>query len=179
GLDVLLRACRLLKDTGRDFRCEIIGGRVAREMNHYLLLRKLHRALHLDDVVHFIGPRPFAAVREKYGEADVYVLPAVPAADGRRDVTPNTVIEAMAMGLPIVSSRSGAIPELIDDGVSGLLVAPRDAAALADALARLLDDGELRRTLGAAARAAAEARFDIRKNAAQYAALFAATASRR
>lgn len=174
GLDVLLHACRRLADAGRPFRCEIIGGRVAREMNHYLRLRKLHRALDLGAVVHFLGPRPFAAVHEKYGAADVYVLPAVPAADGRRDVTPNTVIEAMAMGLPIVSSRSGAIPELIDDGVSGLLVAPRDVAGLADALARLLDDAALRRRLGAAARAAAEARFDIRRNAARYAGLFAA-----
>jgi len=172
GLDVLLQACRLLRDAGRRFRCEIIGGRVAREMNHYLLLRKLHRALDLGEVVRFLGPRPFAAVREKYAEADVYVLPAVPAADGRRDVTPNTVIEAMAMGLPIVSSRSGAIPELIDDGVSGLLVAPRDVDGLADALARLLDDDGLRRRLGAAARTAASARFDIRRNAARYAALF-------
>ena len=172
GLDVLLHACRRLVDAGRTFRCEIIGGRVAREMNHYVLLRKLHRALDLGAVVHFLGPRPFAAVREKYEEADVYVLPAVPAADGRRDVTPNTIIEAMAMGLPIVSSRSGAIPELIDDGVSGLLVAPRDVDGLADALARLLDDDGLRRRLGRAARAAAEARFDIRRNAARYAALF-------
>lgn len=173
GLDILLHACRLLRDAGRRFRCEIIGGRVAREMNHYLLLRKLHRALDLGEAVRFLGPQPFAAVREKYAEADVYVLPAVPASDGRRDVTPNTVIEAMAMGLPIVSSRSGAIPELIDDGVSGLLVDPRDVAGLAEALARLLDDPALRRRLGAAARAAAEARFDIRRNAARYAELFA------
>ena len=72
------------------------------------------------------APYPFAAVREKYAEADIYVLAAVPASDGRRDVTPNTVIEAMAMALPVVSTRSGAIPELIEDGVSGLLVPPRD-----------------------------------------------------
>jgi glycosyltransferase involved in cell wall biosynthesis len=175
GLDVLLRACRILKDAGRVFRCEIVGGRSAGEMNYYLTLRKLHRALDLEADVHFLGPRPFAAVLEKYVEADVYVLPAVPASDGRRDVTPNVVIEAMAMGLPIVSSRSGAIPELIVDGVSGLLVPPRDETALAHALARLLDDAELRRRLGAAARAAAETRFDIHRNAARYAALFKST----
>ncbi|MGH7786968.1 MAG: glycosyltransferase, partial [Candidatus Binatia bacterium] len=144
GLDVLLRACRLLADAGRVFRCEIIGGREGRETNHYVLLRRLHRELGLGDVVRFLGPRPFAAVRAKYDEADIYCLPAVPAADGRRDVTPNTIIEAMAMGLPIVSSRSGAIPELIDDGISGLLVEPRDAEGLAGALARLLDDPALR-----------------------------------
>ena len=141
-------------------------------MNYYLTLRKLHRALDLENDVHFLGPRPFAAVLEKYLEADVYVLPAVFASDGRRDVTPNVVIEAMAMGLPIVSSRSGAIPELIVDRVSGLLVPPRDETALAHALARLLDDADLRHSLGAAARAAAEARFDIRHTAAQYADLF-------
>lgn len=177
GIDVLLRAAAILRDAGRAVRWEIIGGREAREITHALALARLHRALALDDVVHFLGARPFAAVRAGYAAADLYVLPARPAADGRRDVTPNTIIEAMAMGLPIVSTRSGAIPELVEDGVSGLLVPPCDAAALAAAVARLLDDEGWRRALGAGARAAAEARFDLAATGARLAALFAATAA--
>jgi glycosyltransferase involved in cell wall biosynthesis len=87
-------------------------------------------------------------------------------------VTPNTIIEAMAMALPVISSRSGAIPELIEDGVSGLLVAPRDETALAAGIARLLGDGALRRALGTAARRRAEERFDSATSAARYAELF-------
>jgi glycosyltransferase involved in cell wall biosynthesis len=81
-------------------------------------------------------------------------------------------MEAMAMELPIVSSFSGAIPELIEDGVSGLLVPPNDEKALAAAIARLLDDVDLCRAFGAAARRRVEERFDITRNAARYAELF-------
>jgi glycosyltransferase involved in cell wall biosynthesis len=172
GIDVLLRACRILKDEGRALRCEIIGGRYAAEINHYLALMKLHRALGLGREVCFLGPRSFAEVREKYLGTDVYVLAARQSRDGRRDVSPNTLIEAMAMELPIVSSRSGAIPELIEDGVSGLLVSPEDPAALAAAIARLLDDVALGRSLGAAARRRVEERFDIRRNVTRYVELF-------
>jgi glycosyltransferase involved in cell wall biosynthesis len=87
-------------------------------------------------------------------------------------VTPNALIEAMAMGLPIVSTRSGAIAELLEDGVSGVLVAPGDARGLAEAIARLLADEDWRRALGSAARLRAEERFDIDQNAARYADLF-------
>jgi glycosyltransferase involved in cell wall biosynthesis len=172
GLDVLLRACRILKDEGRAVRCAIVGGRVAAETNHYVALKRLHRALDLGAVVDFLGSRSFADVMKAYAEADVYVLAAHEASDGRRDVTPNTLIEAMAMELPIVSTRSGAIPELIEDEVSGLLVAPRDERALASAIARLLDDPELRRSLGCAARRRVLERFDLTRNVRRYAELF-------
>ena len=179
GIDVLLQACRILKDRGLAFRCEIVGARAPAETGYYIELMKLWRKLGLEDQVHFLGTRSFAGVREKYEEADIYVLAAVPASDGRRDVTPNTVIEAMAMGLAVVSTRSGAIPELIEDGVSGVLVPPRDEVALADAMECLLGDGELRRRLGSAARHRAEERFDIEKNAARYAELFGFTPTAR
>jgi glycosyltransferase involved in cell wall biosynthesis len=172
GLDVLMRACRILRDEGRALRCEIIGGTERSEVNHSIALKKLHRALDLENEVHFLGSRSFAEVKEKYAETDVYVLAARQAPDGRRDVSPNTLMEAMAMELPIVSSFSGAIPELIEDGVSGLLVPPNDEKALAAAIARLLDDPELGRRLGAAARRRVEEKFDITRNATRYAELF-------
>lgn len=172
GIDVLLRTCRILKDEGRAVRCEVVGGRVAAETDHYLALKKLHRALDLDDAVRFLGARSFAEVKEKYVEADVFVFAARQASDGRRDVTPNTLIEAMAMELPIVSTGSGAISELIEDEVSGLLVPPNDERALARAVARLLDDEPFARSLGRAARKRVEERFDITRNVVRYAELF-------
>ena len=173
GIEVLIRACRILKDQGRTVRCEILGGRNPAETNYYIALMKVRRTLDLEHDVLFSGACSFEGVLEKYAAADVYALAAVQSADGRRDVTPNTLIEAMAMKLPIVSTRSGAIPELIEDGVSGLLVESRNAEALAAAIARLLDDASLRTALGEAARRRAEERFDIARNARSYARIFA------
>jgi glycosyltransferase involved in cell wall biosynthesis len=172
GIEVLLGACRILKDQGIAFACEIVGGRAAAETSYYLAVRTLWRKLGLEAEVRFLGACSFERVREKYRHAALCVLAARPAPDGRRDVTPNTLIEAMAMGLPVVSTHSGAIAELVEDGVSGLLVPPCDEAALAAAIARLLADPDLRRAFGAAGRRRAEEHFDIRKNAVRYAALF-------
>jgi glycosyltransferase involved in cell wall biosynthesis len=76
-------------------------------------------------------------------------------------------MEAMSAGLPVVASRLSGIPELVEDGVSGLLVPPGDAAALADALRRLNDDPSLRRRLGSAGREKVLEEFDVRRNAAE------------
>ena len=82
------------------------------------------------------------------------------------------------MKLPVVSTTSGAIPELVEDGVSGILVPPRDEQALADALVRLLKEPALREALGTNARQRVEERFDIRKNIRAYVTLFGDTAPR-
>jgi glycosyltransferase involved in cell wall biosynthesis len=102
----------------------------------------------------------------------VFVLPCVVTPHGGRDVTPNALLEAMAMRRAVVATPVGAIPELVDDGVNGILVPPGDAAALADALERLLADPPLRQRLGDAARGKVEERFDIRRNIGRYAELF-------
>lgn len=174
GLEYLLHACRLLKDRGYRVRCDIIGSRGNMDVNYPIRLRKLCSALHLEEDVSFLGPQPFERVLEEYRRTDVFVLPSVVGPDGTGDVTPNVLIEAMAMKLPVISTRSRAIPEIVEDGVSGLLVPPADAAALAEALMRLLRDPQLRVMLGNNARARVEERFDIRKNIPALAALLAA-----
>lgn len=172
GLEYLMMACRILWDRGYPVRCEVIGSRVASDMNYYISLQRLRRALNLEKEVRFLGAQPFDRVLAKYREADIFVLPSVIAEDGSGDVTPNAVIEAMAMKLPVVSTKSRGIPELIEDGVSGLLVPPRDEEALAQALIRLIEDKELRDKLGNNARKRVEERFDINKNIGKFVALF-------
>jgi glycosyltransferase involved in cell wall biosynthesis len=88
-------------------------------------------------------------------------------------------MEAMSCGVPVVASRLSGIPELVEDGVTGLLVPPRDVSALAGALQRLHADAILRRRLGEAARTKVLQEFDLFKNAATLAALFKTVATRR
>jgi glycosyltransferase involved in cell wall biosynthesis len=94
------------------------------------------------------------------------------ASDGDRDGLPTVLLEAMAMGTPIVSTDVTGIPEVLEDGVTGLSVPQRDSAALAAACLRLLGDTGLRRKLAANARKQIEDRFDIRQNSAELRDLF-------
>jgi colanic acid/amylovoran biosynthesis glycosyltransferase len=141
-------------------------------MNYYLRLQRLQRELKLETEVNFLGAQRFEHVLEKYREADIFVLPSVIAADGSGDVTPNVVIEAMAMKLPVVSTRSRGIPELVEDGVTGILVPSRDEEALAGAILRLAQDAALRAELGNNGRRRVEERFDIHKNIREFVELF-------
>jgi glycosyltransferase involved in cell wall biosynthesis len=177
GLAVLLHACALLRDAAQVVRCDIIGGRVASEVNHYLALKKLHRRLELQGIVQFAGPQPFASLLPLYAAADVFVLPAIVAPDGGHDITPNALLEAMAMRCAVVSTPIGGIAEIVEDGVSGLLVPAGDATALARAIVRLLHDPGLRTRLGTAARRRIEEQFDIDRNIARYVSLFAGDGS--
>jgi glycosyltransferase involved in cell wall biosynthesis len=97
---------------------------------------------------------------------DVFALPST------NEGISNTVLEAMASGLPVVATRVGGNPELVVDGVTGALVAPGDEAALAEALARYAGDPELRRTHGAAARTRAVEEFSIEAMMKRYSDLY-------
>jgi colanic acid/amylovoran biosynthesis glycosyltransferase len=175
GFVYLLRAVALLRERGRDVRCVIVGGGDDVAGGYLRELRELRRSLRLEDIVQWTGTLPFDRVLEQYRQADVFVLASVIAADGGRDVTPNAVIEAMAMRLPVLATRMTAIGELVEDGVSGLLLPPRHPEALAQALERLADDRALAESLGGAARRRVEERFDIRRNARRYLELFSAS----
>jgi glycosyltransferase involved in cell wall biosynthesis len=84
------------------------------------------------------------------------------AANGDRDGIPNVLVESMAMGVPVVATSVSAIPELVVDGDHGLLVPPKNPAALAEGLSRILTDVELRRKVIPAARQRVRSRFDNR-----------------
>jgi len=176
GLVYLLKACKILKERRHLFRCEIIGGpEEPLYTNYYVRLKKMHRQLRLEDCVFFLGAQPFNKVLEKYRNTDIFVLPCVIAEDGSRDITPNVLIEAMAMKLPVISTNITGIPEIVEDGVSGILVHPNDENTLSEALIKLIGDHDLREKLGENARKKIEERFDINRNIIHYVNIFEAT----
>lgn len=112
--------------------------------------------LGLSDHVRFPGAISHHDVNRYWNAADVAVVPAIHDRSGNVDGLPNMLLEAMSAGRPVVASRIAGIPQVIDDGVHGLLVPEGDAATLAQAVVRLLDDPVFAATLGAAARARVE-----------------------
>jgi len=167
GFAELVQACGLLKQKGRDFRCEIAGGGELRAELEALIAR-----LGLGDRVALLGPLPQGDVRRKLHRAAVMAAPCVVAANRDRDGLPTILLEAMAMGTPCVSTDVTGIPEILEDGKTGLRVPQRDVAALAAACEKLLDRPQLGVALASTARKQVEARFDIVKNAARIRELF-------
>jgi glycosyltransferase involved in cell wall biosynthesis len=162
GFADLVRACELVRRRGRSFRCSIVGkGPLEGE------LKALVRELGLEDVVELTGPRPREQLLGLYRRASVFAAPCVVGSDGNRDGLPTVLVEAMALGVPVVSTDVTGIPELVEDGRTGLLVPQRDCEALAGALDRLLSDRRAAQELAAAARQRVEREFDLHVNVAQ------------
>jgi len=114
--------------------------------------------------VRLIGSVPQKKLRAYYQNARVFALSCLIAADGDRDILPNVLKEAMAIGVPVVTTRLPGIEELITHGENGLLTPPGDREALAASLECLLSDATLRERLAARARKTIEERFDSRRN---------------
>ena len=124
-------------------------------------LKRQAAACGLDGRVTWLGAQPQAEVLAQYRAADVFVLPCRIAGDGDRDGLPNVLMEAMSQRLAVLSTRVSAVPELVEDGVSGCLVPPRDRAALGAALAALIADPARRERLGRGGEARVRADFAI------------------
>ncbi len=99
-------------------------------------------------------------------QASVFVLPCIMDSDGNQDALPTVLLEALAMGCPVVSTTISGVPEIIDDGVDGFLVGPSDAVATADAIEKILLVPGLTSEFASQGRSKAEERFDLRKNVA-------------
>lgn len=147
GFETLLRSVPLLRESGADFRVHIAG-----EGPMWPALARLAGELGIADLVRFLGPQTREELELHFARATVFVLPCQVAEDGNRDGLPNTVLEAMARGLPVVSTTLESVREAIEDGVHGRLVKPQEPAELAGVLAELLGDPEMRARLGQAAR---------------------------
>jgi len=167
GAPVLVEACKILAGRGMSFRCVIVGDGPQRA-----LVGQLVDQYALREVVELTGVVFQENLKDYLNGADVFVLPCITARNGDMDGIPVSLMEAMAMEIATVSTYVSGIPELIEDGHSGLLVKERDAEALADALQRLLEDDELRTRLGKNGRQKVIEEFDIDKSAAQLATLF-------
>ena len=160
GFAVLLRAVGLLRDRGLDVEVDLVGDGPERGR-----LGALTRALDIADRVHFRGWLPFESVQRAMSGATLLVHPSDRLGDG----LPNVLREAMALGTPVIASRVAGIPEALDDGRCGLLVPPGNPVALADGIARVLQDVDLRRTFAHLGRMRAEQRFDMWRNGARLA----------
>ncbi len=160
GLEDLIHACAILRGRSRCFSCHIIGTGVLKAP-----LLRLIRRLGLDGTVTLEGALEQEAVIAWYRRATLMALPCLVARDGDRDGIPNVLIEAAACGIPIVTTPVSGIPELVADEESGLLVRPRDPAALANAIDRLLQSADLRERVRANARKTVEELFDLQRNA--------------
>jgi glycosyltransferase involved in cell wall biosynthesis len=135
-------------------------------------LRARARTAGVEHRVHFLGDLPQDQVGTWFAGADAAVVPSVRDDSGNVDGLPNTVLEALASGTPLISTPAGGIASVIDDGRTGLIVPERDARALASALGDLLRDPERRAVLGRAGRALAQARFGWEAAAARFEAAY-------
>ena len=171
GFDHLLQALRACKDAGFRFRATVVGDGV--EMQNLLALR---RELDLDADVTFPGSLPQENVRELLAEASMVALACVPDQDGNMDALPTVLLEALALDVPVVSTRLTGVPEIVGDE-AGLLVVPGDDAGLARAIRELWEQIRSGARTPGRVRARGERLFDLRENVAVLRGLFADSAS--
>jgi len=169
GFSDLIRSCALLAERGKSFRCEIIGEGPLGEA-----LRRQIDDMHLQNNVELIGAKPQTQLRGRLAAANVFVLPSVMDPDGGMDNLPTVIMEAMATGLPVVSTNIGGIPEMIIDNETGFLVEPGDTAAMADAIETVINDSSSAARLGQSGYERAGALFSIEKNVRELRALLGA-----
>jgi colanic acid/amylovoran biosynthesis glycosyltransferase len=166
GFANLIHASALLVDRERSFRCEIFGDGPLENQ-----LRAQIEELGLQERVQLLGAKPQPEIKERLANASVFVMPSMPEADGGMDNLPTVIMEAMATGLPVVSTRIGGIPEMVIDNQTGFLVQPEDAVALAGAIERVTNDRSLGRKLGQAGYERSQKLFSIEKNVRELCAL--------
>jgi glycosyltransferase involved in cell wall biosynthesis len=147
GHDTLIRAAAMMRDHGVEVRVRIAG-----EGPEWPTLQRLVHQLDVADRISFLGPLTPVEVESEYLRADVFALGCRILPDGDRDGIPNVLLEAMAHGLPVISTTLAGVREAVIHGSSGLLCDPDDAAGMAMSLTRLARSPELRVTMGRAGR---------------------------
>ena len=155
GFRWLIRALEVLRRRHLGLRCRIIGDGPLRKD-----LAREAQTFAVADIVDFAGWLPHDQVVAAYRQADVFVAPSVVAADGDRDGLPNVVVEAAAVGVPLVATNVGGLGDLVREGETGLVAEPADPASLARRLEEALSDPDAAYRRAERARAEVEARFD-------------------
>ncbi len=160
GLHLLLQALSQLVPSVPQAHLHVAGRLDDRRYMKYL--RRLLAERQLNDRVSFLGPLDGSRMQEEYSECALLVLPSL------NETAPVAVMEAMAAARPVVATRVGGVPDLIEDGVTGLLVRPGDTSGLSECMGRLLCDSSLRTRIGDRSREAARARFQRDTVVARY-----------
>jgi glycosyltransferase involved in cell wall biosynthesis len=172
GHTYLVQACRLLRDRGANFICHLVG-----EGNYRARIEKEIEKYGLGDNIKLHGACTQSHVRELLAASDIFVLASKPTRQGAREGIPVSIMEAMAVGLPVVASDISGIPELVEDRVSGFLTPPGDVEALAETIGALIEDDPLRQRMGAAAREIILRDFNLESNAKRLIQMFEAASS--
>ena len=167
GFLVLIDAVSRLKAAGTRFHCTLIGEGPLRQQ-----LEALIQQAGVADVVTLTGALPRHQVAEAIQNAAVVVAPCIISEDGDRDGLPTILVEAMALGTPVVSTNIVGIPELVDNDVTGLCVAANDAQELVHAIRRLLSEPDTRERLARKARDLVVRDYDVDRNAQKLRSVF-------
>jgi glycosyltransferase involved in cell wall biosynthesis len=174
GLPTVLETLCRLRDRGVAFEHVLIGDGELRDETLALI-----RRLGLTGFTRWLGTQPHDVVLEHYRRADVFLLGCRIAPNGDRDGIPNVLMEAMAMGVPVVATRVSAIPELVQHRRTGMLVPPEDPEAMTQAVLELFGDPELEKQIVTRARERVIRHFDnqvlIRRLADHFRAALAAS----
>ena len=160
GLRYLLEACSILAHRGHPFHVRIIG-------DGPLLEQCRIQAEELGESITFVGRASPDCVRQELAAAQILCMPSTEARDGDNEGLPIVALEAQAAKVPIVAFDQGPLRECVEQDVTGLLAKDRSSEDLAECLARLLHDPDLRRRMGIAGRRNVEARFDIKRQSKQ------------
>jgi len=162
GVAFAIEAIDLLREMWPEIRYRIVGDGPLRGD-----LERLTDALGLRRNVQFLGALDELSVAEEMAASDIFLLPSITASDGEEEGTPTVLIEAASTGLPVVATFHAGIPDIVEDGKTGMLVPERDVEALASAITLLLADRDRSRAMGAQGRKMVLNRFDTRLVAAR------------
>ena len=158
GIEYGIRAVAKIAEFNQNIEYNIIGDGDLKE--HF---EKLIAQLNIERIVKILGWRQQQEIIEILDNCHIFVAPSVTASDGNQDAPVNTLKEAMSMGLPVISTQHGGIPELVEDGVSGFLVPEKDADAIAEKLNYFIQHPEIWEAMGKAGRARVEEKYDMNK----------------
>lgn len=163
----LVRAFAMVHSALPQVRLHLVGAPITTARSSYDETREEIQRLGIGDYVSMPGWNPYDRQCELYGKYDLFVLASKTAMDGSKEGVPAVVLEAMATGVPVVSTWHAGIPEAVADGVTGLLVNEGDVAALADAIAALAVNPRRRAAMGAAGRMRIVERFALQAQCAR------------
>jgi colanic acid/amylovoran biosynthesis glycosyltransferase len=167
GFAFLIEACHLLRTSGVDFVCEIVGE--GPERGH---LEELIQSYHLSDTVRLRGKMTQTEIVDLLARSSIFVFPAIQDRSGDTDNLPTVLIEAMASNLPMIATGIAGIPEIVQDHENGLLVQEKNAPQLADAIRALAGNQDLLVQYGNVSRRIAAEKFALSKTVAELKNLF-------